>query len=109
MSNNQTKEECLAAFREQRQAKTAREEAELAARIEEEERLEQQRAEEARRAEEVQKAEEARRAEEARQRKEEKKAAENEKAAASHKRNVLDNAEASPSQKRPKVPVVCTK
>ncbi|KAF8625270.1 hypothetical protein AX17_006891 [Amanita inopinata Kibby_2008] len=66
MSNNQSKEERLAAFREQRQAEMAREEAELAVRIEEEERLERQRAEEARRAEEAQKAEEAKRAKEAR-------------------------------------------
>ncbi|KAF8625110.1 hypothetical protein AX17_006929 [Amanita inopinata Kibby_2008] len=105
MSNNLTKEECLATFQEQRWAKMAREEAELVARIEEEERLERQRAEEARRRKEEKAAEEVRRAEEARQCKEEK-AAENEKAAVSHKRNVSDNAEAGPSQKRPKV--VCT-
>ncbi|KAF8625162.1 hypothetical protein AX17_006909 [Amanita inopinata Kibby_2008] len=85
MSNNQSKEECLAAFREQRWAKVAREEVELAARIEEEERLEQQRVEEVR------------------QHKEKKKATEEEKAATSHKRTVSDNAEAGPSQKRPKV------
>ncbi|KAF8630599.1 hypothetical protein AX17_005365 [Amanita inopinata Kibby_2008] len=107
MSNNQTKEERLAAFREQRWAEMAREEAELAARIEEEERLERQRVEEARRAEEAQKAEEARRAKEAR-RHEEEEAAENEKAMVGHKRTVSDNAEAGPSQKRPKAPVVCT-
>ncbi|KAF8625392.1 hypothetical protein AX17_006863 [Amanita inopinata Kibby_2008] len=39
-------------------------------------------------------------------RREEEKAAENEKAAASHKRTVSDNAEAGPSQKRSKAPVV---
>ncbi|KAF8623801.1 hypothetical protein AX17_007284, partial [Amanita inopinata Kibby_2008] len=103
MSYNQSKEECLAAFREQRWAEMAREEVGLAARIEEEERLEQQRAEEARRAEEVRKAEEARWAKEAKQHEEKKKAAEEEKAAASHKRTMSDNAEAGPSQKRPKV------